>query len=420
MGKTISEKILSLHSKKDVRASEICLPEVDLIMCHDWNTVLTLQIMKQMGIKNVFDPPKVIFVIDHGVPSPNEKISSFQAEIEKFSKIQGILTYESGEGICHQLLPQKGHVLPGMLIVGSDSHTTTYGALNAFSAGAGSTDIAAALASGKFWFKVPQTIKMILKGCLPPGVYAKDLILHIIGKMTADGANYMAVEFDGEGINNLSIDDRFTIANMGIEMGAKAALFPADEKTNEWLSFTQSTSYEPIVSDRDALYYKTLEWNLDNIVPQIARPHRVDDVVPISEIGEIKVQQGIIGTCTNGRFEDFRLAAEILKGRGVCPNFRLFIVPSSRKILLEILQAGFLELFVQAGAMVLPPGCGPCHGIGAVPRDGENVISSANRNFRGRMGNNKAFIYLASPSTVAASAIEGKITDPRKYLQQGK
>jgi len=417
MGKTMSEKILSFHCRKDVRASEICLADLDLIMCHDWNTFLTLRIMNQMGIKKVFDHQKIIFVIDHGVPSPNEEISSFQAEIEKFSKEQGILTYESGEGICHQLLPQKGHVLPGMLIIGSDSHTTTYGALNAFSAGAGSTDIAAALASGKLWFKVPQTIKMILKGCLPPGVYAKDLILHIIGKMTSDGANYMAVEFDGEGINNLSIDERFTIANMGIEMGAKAALFPADDKTKDWLSFIKSKSYEPILSDRDALYHKTLEWNLDNIVPQIARPHRVDDVLPVSEIGEIRTHQGIIGTCTNGRFEDFRQAAAILKGKRIFPGFRLFIVPSSREILLEILQAGFLEIFVQAGAMVLPPGCGPCHGMGAVPREGENVISSANRNFRGRMGNNKAFIYLASPSTVAASAIEGKITDPRKYLQ---
>jgi 3-isopropylmalate/(R)-2-methylmalate dehydratase large subunit len=417
MGKTIAEKIMSSHSKKDVRASEICLADLDLIMAHDWNTFLTLQIMKQMGKEKVFDPQKVVCVVDHGVPSPDDKVSSFQAAIENFADQHGILTYRSGDGICHQLLPQEGHVLPGMLIVGSDSHTTTYGALNAFSAGIGSTDVAAALIAGKLWFKVPQSLKMILKGCLPPGTYAKDLILHIIGKMTADGANYMSVEFHGEAINHLSIDDRFTIANMGIEMGAKAAIFPADGKTTEWLSSRGEKSYEPVVPDRDASYGKTFEWNLDKMVPQIARPHRVDDVVPVTEIGEIKVHQGVIGTCTNGRFEDFRQAAEILKGKKVSPHFRLFIVPASRKILMDILQAGFLEIFLQAGAIILPPACGPCHGIGAVPRDGENVISSANRNFRGRMANNKAFIYLASPATVAASAVEGKISDPRRHLQ---
>lgn len=417
MGKTIAEKILSLHSGKEVRASEIVLANVDLLMGHDWNAVLTFEILKEMGAEKVFDPQKVIFVVDHGVPSPNDRISGFQKETEEFARNQRTKFYGPGEGICHQLLPEQGHVLPGMIILGSDSHTTSNGALNTFSVGVGSTDFAAGLAAGQLWFRVPETIKMILKGRLSKGVYAKDLILHIIGKITAEGANYMAVEFDGDGVKGISMDGRLTICNMGIEMGAKVAMFKVDSLTKEWLSLRTTKAYEPVFPDTDAQYAKVLEWDLSSVVPQVAKPHQVDAVVPVTEVSGLRVQQGLLGTCTNGRLEDLRVAAEILDGRKIFPDFRLMVAPASRQILLEAVQKGIIEILIRAGAMLLPPGCGPCHGLGGVPRDGENVISTANRNFRGRMGNNKAFIYLASPATVAASALEGKIVDPRNYME---
>jgi 3-isopropylmalate/(R)-2-methylmalate dehydratase large subunit len=417
MGKTIAEKIISSHADREVRESDIALAKIDLLMGHDWNAALTIQVLKEMGAEKVFDPQKVIFVVDHGVPCPNEKISALQAETEAFARNQGIHLYPSGRGICHQLLPQEGHVRPGGIIVGSDSHTTTYGALNAFAAGVGSTDLAAALVSGRLWFKVPPTMKIILGGNLPQGVYAKDLILHIIGIVTAEGANYMAVEFGGEGVYNLSLDSRLTIANMGIEMGAKAALFEVDAKAREWLAGRTSQPIDPVVSDPDAHFARVLEWNLSSVVPQVAKPHRVDNVVPVKEVEGTPVHQGVLGTCTNGRLEDLTIAAEILKGKEVFPGFRLLVAPASRQVEIEALQAGVLKVLLKAGALLLPPGCGPCHGVGGVPRDGENVISTASRNFKGRMGNNKASIYLASPATVAASALEGKITDPRKYVR---
>lgn len=417
MGKTIAEKILCLHSGKEVRASDIVLGKVDLLMGHDWNAVLTVEVLREMGVGKVFDAKKVILVVDHGVPSPNEKVSALQKATEDFGRAQGVLIYGSGEGICHQLLPERGHILPGMVILGSDSHTTTYGALNAFSAGVGSTDLAAALASGELWFKVPQTIRMILNGHLPNGVSPKDLILQMIGKVTAEGANYMAVEFGGAGVHGISMGGRLTMCNMAIEMGAKVAFFEVDSKTREWLSLRTNQPYEPIFPDADAQYVRMMEWNLSSLVPQVAKPHQVDRVVPVTEVEGVRVQQGLLGTCTNGRLEDLRVAAQILKGRNVFSDFRLMVAPASRRVLLEAIRQGIMEIFLESGAMILPPGCGPCHGLSGVPRDGENVISTANRNFKGRMGNNKAFIYLASPATVAASAIEGKIADPRNYME---
>jgi len=301
--------------------------------------------------------------------------------------------------------------------VGCDSHTLTYGALNALAVGVGSTDMAAALASGYLWFRVPQTIKVVLEKKLPRGVYAKDLVLRIIGKATAEGANYMAMEFSGEGVRSLSMDSRFTVSNMAAEMGAKAALFAADAVTKKWLSSRISHPYNAISPDLDASYSHLWEWDLSSIVPQIARPHRVDDVVPITELEGMEMHQGVLGTCTNGRLEDLDVAAQILKGRKIFPGFRLIVVPASREILGAAIRSGILETLVESGAMIIPPGCGPCHGASqGVPRDGENVVSTSNRNFKGRMGNNKAFIYLASPASVAAAAVEGKIVDPRNYL----
>lgn len=417
MEKTISEKILSLHSGKEVKASDLALAKVDLLMGHDWNTPLTIQVLKEMGVERIFDPKKAVFVIDHAVPSPNEKVSAMQRETEEFARKQGASLYLSGQGICHQLLPEQGHIKPGMLVVGCDSHTTTYGALNAFAIGVGSTDLAAALASGRIWLRVPETIKVVLKNRLPKGVYAKDLILNIIGRVTSEGANYMALEFGEDGVEEISMDGRFTMANMAVEMGAKAALFEVDSKTRDWLSRRISHSYEPISPDPDSHYAKVWEWDLSSLVPQVAKPHNVDNVVPVTEVEGTKVHQGILGTCTNGRLEDLKVAAEILKGKKVFSDFRLIVVPASRQVLMEAMRDGILETILEAGALIIPPGCGPCHGASSgVPGDGENVISTANRNFRGRMGNNKASIYLASPATVAVSAIKGKITDPRNYL----
>jgi 3-isopropylmalate/(R)-2-methylmalate dehydratase large subunit len=417
MGKTIAEKVLSDHAGIDAKAGDIVLSDIDLLMGHDWNATLTVQVFREMGGDKVFDPGKVVFVIDHGVPTINEKIAVLQKDTEDFALNQGTVLYGSGAGICHQLLPEQGHVLPGMVVIGSDSHTTTYGALNAFSAGVGSTDLAAALFSGKLWFRVPESMKIILKGTLPEGVYAKDLILSIIGKLTAEGASYMSVEFTGDGVRSLSIDARLTVSNMGIEMGAKATIFEADSELRKWLAERTSKSFETVSADPDAEYAQVHEWDLSSLEPQVARPHRVDDVLPIREIEGLEVGEGFLGACTNGRLEDLQVAAGILKGKKVHPNFRLFVGPASREVLITGVQTGVIEEIVKAGGILLPPGCGPCHGVGGVPRDSENVISTANRNFKGRMGNNKAFIYLASPATVAASALQGAISDPRKYME---
>jgi 3-isopropylmalate/(R)-2-methylmalate dehydratase large subunit len=353
MGKTIAEKILSLHSGKEAQASDIVLGNVDLLMGHDWNASLTVEVLKEMGVSKVFDAKKVILVVDHGVPSPNEKVSALQKTTEEFGKDQGTLVYGTGEGICHQLLPEQGHVLPGMVILGSDSHTTTYGALNAFSAGVGSADLAAALASGKLWFKVPQTIKMILKGRLSRGVFAKDLILHIIGKVTAEGANYMAVDFVGDGVDGISLDGRLTICNMGIEMGAKVALFEVDSKTREWLSLRTRQAYDPVFPDPDA-HYACSRVNLPSLSPS-GKASSGRSCRSRHRGRGLRVHQGLLGTCTNGRLEDSGRCPDLKRQKGL-PGFRLMIAlvsPGS----LEAIQTGIIETFLLAGAMLLPPGC---------------------------------------------------------------
>jgi 3-isopropylmalate/(R)-2-methylmalate dehydratase large subunit len=292
------------------------------------------------------------------------------------------------------------------------------GALNAFATGVGSTDVAAAMATGQLWFKVPETIRIILQGKLPPGVYAKDIILFLIGKLTEDGANYQAVEITGETISLLSMGSRFTICNMGIEMGAKAAIMEADETTRQWLSSHEVPGLiKPVKSDADAAYSRTLEFRVDQLEPQIAKPHKVDNVVPLQEVAGTPIQEVVIGTCTNGRLEDLEIAAAILKGKRVAAGTVLIVIPASRSVLLEAMDQGVMRTLVEAGAMVIAPGCGPCVGVhGGIPADGENVLSTANRNFKGRMGNPNANIFLGSPAVAAAAALEGKIVDPRKYL----
>ncbi|MCL0077730.1 3-isopropylmalate dehydratase large subunit [Peptococcaceae bacterium] len=411
------EKILSSHSGKDVYAGDITIADVDLIMGQDGTSPLAIRAFYDMNGEKVFDPEKIFMVIDHSAPSPNEGVSALHKLMREFAKKTGIKLYDIGEGVCHQLMPESGRVGPGKLVIGADSHTCTYGALNAFSTGVGSTDLAAAMISGKLWFKVPETIKIICSGRLSKGVYSKDLILYLIGDMTADGATYKSVEFVGEAISDLSIDARMTITNMAIEMGAKAGIMEADDKTFEWLKKYTSCTWNPVSADKDAKYIDVREYDVSNLEPQIAKPHRVDNVVGISEIEGLTIHQAVIGTCTNGRLKDLEIAASILKGRKIHHDVRFIVAPASKRIYIETMNKGIIQTLVESGAAVVTPGCGPCVGThNGVPSDGENVISTANRNFKGRMGNSNANIYLASPATVAASAVAGKITDPREFL----
>jgi 3-isopropylmalate/(R)-2-methylmalate dehydratase large subunit len=327
--------------------------------------------------------------------------------------------FDIGCGVCHQIIPESGMISPGDLVLGADSHTSTLGALGCFASGVGSTDLAITVATGSNWFRVPETIKIAIKGNLPFGVFAKDIILFIIGDLKADGATYKAIEFSGPIIKKLSMDSRFTICNMVVEMGAKCAFMPTDNRTLLWLRSKggKSKKIKSVLADKDAQYCKILEYDISNLEPQLACPHSVDNVTQISNLEATRIDEAFLGTCTNGRLEDFKIAAKILKSRKVKAGIKFIIAPASRSVYMEALRLGIIEVFIRAGAVVVSPGCGPCVGThNGVPADGEVVISSANRNFIGRMGNPRAFIYLASPATVVASAIEGKITDPRNYL----
>jgi len=386
-------------------------------MGQDGTSPLAIKALERMGVNEVFDPRKVALVMDHSSPSPIEGVSALHTIMREFGKKTGCRVYDVGEGVCHQLIPEKGHVVAGDLMVGCDSHTCTYGALNVFSTGVGSTDGAAAMAGGKLWFKVPDSIKVVYNGQLPPGVFSKDLILYLAGQIGADGATYEAIEFTGPVIDDLSVEARMTMSNMAIEVGAKAGLMNADDKTIAWFKGRGEKIPAPTSADADAVYKTTLEFDVNAIGPQVAKPHSVDNVSPIEEVEGTPIAEGVLGTCTNGRLEDLGIAAGILKGRKVHPDVRFVVAPASRQILLDAIAAGYIQTLVEAGAALVTPGCGPCVGThNGVPSNGENVISTANRNFRGRMGNSNAFIYLGSPATVAASVIEGKITDPRKYF----
>lgn len=418
MGKTIIEKILSSHSGADARAGEIVIADVDYIMGQDGTSPLAIRAFEEINAAGLFDNRKVAFVIDHSSPSPLEGVSALHKLMREFASKHGMTLYDIGEGVCHQLVPEKGHVGPGNLVIGADSHTCTYGALNAFSTGVGSTDLAAGMISGKLWFKVPETFKFVCHGQLPNGVYSKDLILNLIGDVSADGATYMAAEYVGEAIDALSVEGRFTISNMAIEMGAKAGLMEADDKTAAWIAAHSPKQFTPVAADPDAKYGRVKEYDMSTLTPRVARPHTVDNVTAAEDLGDVEIQQAVIGTCTNGRLEDLSVAASVLEGRHVHPNVRLIVAPASRRVMLDAIKAGVLQTLIEAGAAVVTPGCGPCVGThNGVPSDGENVISTANRNFKGRMGNSKAFIYLASPATVAASAITGRITDPREFVK---
>lgn len=410
MGKTLAEKILSKKSKKDVKAGDIVLADLDFLMGQDGTSPLAIESFKKFGGVKVFNPKKIALIIDHSAPSPDEEISSLHKLIREFANEQKCFLFDIGEGICHQIMLEN-FVKPGDLIIGADSHTCTYGALSCLATGVGSSDLAAGLISGKLWFKVPESMKIKLSGKIKKGVFAKDIILYLIGKITAEGANYLSVEFEGELIHHLSIEGRFTICNMVVEMGAKFGIMPYDENTKEWLK----KDYPKISADKDAKYLEKKEFNLSSLEPQIAIPHSVDNVCKVKEIEGTAIHQGFLGTCTNGRIEDLKIAAKILQGKKI--KSRLIVAPSSKRIYLQALKENIIKTLTESGAVVVNPGCACCVGTHqGIPSDGENVISSANRNFKGRMGNNKANIFLSSPATVAASCLFGKITDPRKLL----
>lgn len=417
MGKTMAEKIFERKVGKPVRPGDIVVAPVDWAMGQDGTTPLAIQSFEEMNGKSVFRPDRIVFVLDHNAPSPLESVSRLHDLMRSFAKRFGIRVFEVGEGVCHELMMSRGLVVPGDLVVGADSHTCTYGALGAFSTGIGSTELAVVMMTGKLWFKVPETICIRLLGELPRGVYAKDVILHIAALLGADGATYQAIEFHGPVVERLSVEERATLTNMAVEVGAKAGLVPPDEKTISWVRARTDRPFEVVLPDPDAVYARVLEVNCSNLEPQVAFPHRVDTARPVGEAEGIPIQEAFIGTCTNGRIPDLEVAARILRGRKVHPEVRLIVAPSSRETFLFALEQGWVEDIVRAGGVFVPPGCGPCVGTHqGIPGDGWNVISTANRNFRGRMGNREASIYLASPATVAASAIEGKIADPRKYL----
>ncbi|HXL02562.1 MAG TPA: 3-isopropylmalate dehydratase large subunit [Candidatus Atribacteria bacterium] len=418
MGKTMAEKILENKVGFPVKAGDLVIARVDRAMGQDGTSPLAIQSFEEMKGEKVFDPEKIILVLDHNAPSPLESVSRLHDLMRNFSRKFGVQLMEIGEGVCHELMVSRGLVVPGDLVVGADSHTCTYGAIGAFSTGVGSTELAVVMLSGELWFKVPETIRLNLKGKLPAGVFSKDVILYLAGKLGADGATYQALEFHGPVIENLEVEERFTISNMAVEVGAKAGLMVPDEKAIKWVRERTNREFQPVFPDSDAQYSQIIEVDCSSLSPQVALPHQVDNVVPIEEIGEVPIQEAFLGTCTNGRLQDIGVAARILEGRKVHPGVRLIVAPASREIFIEAIKRGWVEKIVLAGGVFVTPGCGPCVGTHqGVPGDGWNVISTANRNFKGRMGNARSFIYLASPATVAASALEGKITDPRKYLR---
>ncbi|MCD7754914.1 MAG: 3-isopropylmalate dehydratase large subunit [Firmicutes bacterium] len=399
-GMTIAEKILSAHSGKAVYAGDIAFCHIDKMMAHDANGPIAVRAFQQMGGSRVANPEGLYIIMDHACPAPYERIANLQKMMREFAHAQGATFYEAGEGVCHQLMVERGHVHAGELVLGTDSHTCTYGAVGAFATGVGATDMGAALLTGKSWFRVPQTIRINLNGTLRSCCTAKDIILTVIGRLTAAGANYRSLEFYGEYLEKCPLADRMTICNMVVEMGAKCG-------------FTCLPTWE-IQADADADYSRVLDVNLDEIVPSVAKPHMVDNYAPVSEVAGTKIHTAFLGSCTNGRIEDLRAAERFLKGKQIAHGVRLIVTPASRGVFLQALQEGIVAELTKAGAVFFTPGCGACVGThGGVPADGEVAISTANRNFQGRMGNSRAFIYLASPETVAVSCLTGYITDPR-------
>ncbi len=415
MGKTLAEKILSDRSGTDAGAGDIVISPVDLAFVQDTTGPMTLRVIEEAGFEKLAEPSRSVLFMDHAAPSPARQLSTDHVFMRKFAREHGCALGEVGDGVCHQLVAER-YARPGDVIVGSDSHSVTAGALGAFATGMGSSDVAVAMALGKNWFRVPETLRVWLTGSLGPMVCSKDLILHLIGRIRADGATYMALEFAGPGVETLSLPDRLVVSNMAVEAGAKVGLFPSDEKTREFLeAMGRGDDYRALAADADARYQRTVEITLDSLQPVASCPHTVDNVRLVSELSGTRVEQVFVGTCTNGRLEDLELVARVLAGRRKADGTRLLVAPASRQVLLQAIEHGYVASLVESGAIILPPGCAACLGLHqGVLGDGETCLSTANRNFKGRMGNPDAFVYLASPATAAATALVGVITDPRE------
>ena len=417
----LAEKILARASgREEVKPGEIVQARVDVAMANEITGPLAIKAFREIGVSKVWDSERIVLIQDHQVPADTVKSAELHRIMRRFAEEQSIrFFYDVGlGGVCHQVMVEEGHALPGDLIVGADSHTCTYGALGAFATGIGSTEMAAVFATGEIWLRVPSTIKVNFEGSFREYVTAKDLILYVIGLIGASGATYKAVEFTGSTISRLSIGERMTLCNMTVEMGAKTGLINPDEKTLRYVEKLAKRPFEPLRSDPDADYEKTLEIDVNRLEPMIACPHAVDNVKPVRSVEDVKIDQAFIGSCTNGRIEDLRAAARILRGRRISRGVRMIVTPASRRVYLQALREGLIEIFIEAGALVTNPTCGACFGghMGLLA-PGEVCVSSSNRNFIGRMGSPEAEVYLASPVTVAASALAGRIVDPSEYLE---
>jgi 3-isopropylmalate/(R)-2-methylmalate dehydratase large subunit len=415
----LAEKILAAHcGKKKIVPGEFISVKPDLVLSNDITAPIAIQEFRKIGVKKVFNPKKIVMVADHFVPNKDITSAEQSKFMRDFANEQGIMYYDVGQmGIEHCLLPEKGLVLPGDVIIGADSHTCTYGAVGAFATGMGSTDIAAAMATGDIWMKVPQTIKFVYHGKLGKWVGGKDLILYTIGQIGVDGALYAAMEFTGEAIASLPMDGRFTMANMAIEAGGKAGIFHVDKKTIDYVKPRAQRPYKIYESDTDAEYTQVIEYDVTKLEPQVSFPHLPSNAKPISKVGKIEIDQSVIGSCTNGRISDLRIAAEILKGRKVHPRVRCIVIPGTQQIWLDAMHEGLFDIFVNAGAVVSTPTCGPClGGYMGILAAGEKAVSTTNRNFVGRMGSTKSEVYLANPAVAAASAITGRISSPEEVL----
>lgn len=416
---TLAEKVLTAHTDKEtVSPGEFINVRVDLILANDITAPIAIREFRKMGVGRVFDPKKIVMVPDHF--TPNKDIASAEQAklVRDFAREQEVIYFEVGRvGIEHILLPEQGLVLPGDVVIGADSHTCTYGALGAFATGVGSTDVAAAMATGDIWMKMPSTIKLVYHGDLGEWVMGKDLILYTIGDIGVDGALYSAMEFSGEAIDSLSIDGRFTMANMAVEAGAKAGIFRVDNKTQLYIKSRAKRSYRVYEPDNDASYARVIDYDISDIEPQVALPHSPANVKPVSQVGNVEIDQSVIGGCTNGRIEDLQVAAQIFKGRKVHPRVRCIIIPGSQELYLDALTRGLIEVFIKAGAVVSTPTCGPCLGghMGVLAA-GERCISTTNRNFVGRMGHPESEVYLSNPAVAAASAVAGRIASPKEAL----
>lgn len=411
MGQTLAEKIISEHAGRNVKANELVIAKIDVAAVQDGTGPLTVQEFKKLEKDKLFNPERTILFIDHASPSPRKELSNTHKILRDFAKAYGAVLSDTGAGVCHQRLVES-FVNPCEILVGADSHTCTSGALGAFATGMGSTDIAVAMALGKTWLKVPASFKIEVNGKFNEGICSKDLMLHLIGMIGADGATYKALEFCGETIENMEMSERFTLANMAVECGAKAGLFAADDKTREFLKLHgREDKFRSIKPDVDAVYERVIKINAGDIKHTVSCPHTVDNIKLAEELSDIKINQVFVGTCTNGRIEDLRITAKILEGKKVNSNVRMLICPASKDVYLKALDEGLITTFIKSGAVILPPGCGPCVGVHAgVLADGEVCLATQNRNFQGRMGNVEGYIYLSSPFVAAHSAVNGYIS----------